>query len=338
MQRCLTRLCKLVVICCLPAGCDGADAKPRFFARSDWQAPLACPRVAELNGLSSVADVSNVSDSTFAVLLSDERRLVVFDAAFRQIRSITFDRDGPRGVLHPVSAVLTDSMLFVADDARASIRFFDRDVRDRGTLRLTFIPRRVRLTGARLVVTPLVAGSSPAHLVFEISNRKVVPLGGSIARYDEVSVNTLANMTSVAAFGDRLVVMHEMVVPFGYVMRGRVPASLATRFSVPVADDLQDRLGRLPGEPLTDQNVTQLAVVAFAAAPDVKTGSVYYVTRTGRRYGSGFQKLLVRLDTLLNAAAVIPIDVSPQHMIYLPARRSLVVVDSDSNWFECKTS
>jgi hypothetical protein len=326
----------ILALCSIASACGGADARPRFFNRSDWQSPVACTRLRELGGLSAVADLNIVSDSTFVVLLGDERKLLRFDAALRQVDSVVFDKDGPRGVLRPVSIVMTDSMLFLSDDARSSIRFFRPGGTDAGTLRLSFIPRRVRMTAGRLIVTPLVAGGSPAELVFEVRDRRVVALGGPIARYDDVGVNTLANMTSVAAFADRVLVMHEMVVPFGYVIRPSEPASLVRRFSVPVSADLRDRLGRSLSEPLSDRNVGKLAVVAFSAASVPATGSVLYVTRTGDDGRN--RKILVRLDSLLNVETVAPIDVSPHHMIYFPARNSLIVVDADSEWFECKLS
>ena len=327
---------RVLLVCLGVAACDGAAARPRYINRADWQAPRVCTSLA-LGELGEVADITTVSDSSFAVLLGDERKLVVFDARFRQVDSVQFDRDGPRGLLRPVSIAVTDSMLFVADDARSSIRYFTAGGVDRGTLRLQFIPRRVRIAGGRLIVTPLVAGGSPAHLAFEIRGRQAAPLGGGIARYDDVGINTLANMTSVAAFADRVVIMHEMVVPFGYVMRPGQSPDLAQRFAVPVPADLKDGLGRVPREPLNDRNVNRLAVVAFAAAGVPATRSVYYVTRTDASRGR-FQKLLVRLDSLFNVAAVFPIRVNPHHMTYLPARSSLIVVDADSDWHECRVS
>ena len=327
----------LLAISIIVSACGGADASPRFIARSEWHAPLKCVGIPQLSGLSAVADVNTMGDSAFLVLLGDERKLVMYDAGFRQIGSLQFDKDGPRGVLRAVSAVVTDTMVFIADDARSSIRYFTRGGADAGTARLTFIPRRLRMSAGELVVTPLVAGSSPAHLAFVMRARRAVPLGGRIARYDEVGVHTLANMTSVAAFDDRVLVMHEMVVPFGYVMRPRSGADSTRRFSVPVPADVEERLGRAPRDPLTERNVQQLAVVAFTAAPVHASGAAYYVTRTSVARGR-YQKLLVRLDSLLNVEAVFPIAVSPQHMVFIPARGSVIVVDSESDWYECKVS
>jgi hypothetical protein len=251
---------------------------------------------------------------------------------------MSFDKDGPRGVLHPVSAVVTDTMTFVADDARSLLRLFTPDGRAAATVRLPFIPRRLRLSGSQLVITPLVAGGTPAQLAFRLRGSEPLPLGGAIARYDDVGINTLANMTSIAAFDDRVVVMHEMVVPFGYVLPTRSGSSLVQRFSVPLAAEARSRLSEVPREPLTERNVNQLAVVAFAATADRASGSTFFVTRTGDGKRSPFQKLLVRLDSALNVAAVIPIAVNPHHVLYLPARESILVVDSDSEWFECKVS
>jgi hypothetical protein len=92
----------------------------------------------------------------------------------------------------------------------------------------------------------------------------------------------------------------------------------------------------MPKEPLTDRNVNQLAVVAFAAAAAPATRSVYYVTRTDGAVRGSYQKLVVRLDSLLHVADVVPIDVHPQHMAYLGSRNALIVANADSEWFECR--
>lgn len=322
----------------LPAACDGAAARPRFIATSQWLPALECPSLPMLDGMSSVTDVTTTSDSTFAVLLGDERTLLMVGSDYQRLDSLRFDKAGPRGVMHPASVAVTDSMIFLADDARSVIRFFSRTGDDAGTLRLPFIPRRLRMMGTALVVTPLVAGGSPAHLAFEVRGRTARPLGGTIARYDDIGLNTLANMTAVAAFEDRVLVLHEMVVPFGYVMRPGQPANVARPFPVPVPAEQRSRLGRVPKDPISDRNVNDLTVVAFAAAPVAATGSVYYVTRADGGRTRRHQKLLVRLDSLLNVAEVRPINVDPHHMAYLPERGALVVVNADSEWFECKGS
>jgi hypothetical protein len=324
----------LLITAC--AACGNATSAPRVMPASAWRAPLQCTRLAALHDVGAVSDLVAVSDTSVAALYADDRRLVVYDARLRTIRSLQFDKDGPRGVLRPVSAAIADSMIFVADDARSLIRRFDPLGNGRGTIRLPFIPRRLRLSGSTLLVTPLIAGGSPAQLLFRVDGTKVRALPAPIARYDDINVNTLANLTSIAAFPDRVVVLHELVVPFGYVMGTTTTTGFVRRFGVPVPAAERRSLGKLPSSPVSEQNANELAVIAFAAAPDMATSSVYYVTRTGNGRDRKYRKLLVHMDSALNVKRVFPIDVHPHHLAYLAGRGSVIAVDARDQWSECR--
>jgi hypothetical protein len=329
-----TRL-RTVYLMMIPLACSDVSDQPQYFADSDSQQLVQCQPIASLGDSLGVTDLTTVSDTTVAALFADERRLVIYDSAFQPIYVLRFDNDGPRGVLHPASVAVTDSLIYIADDARLQIRYFDRDGADRGTLRLTFIPRRLRMSAGQLVVAPLVAGNSPAHLLFGVRDQEVVPLGAPIARYEDVGVNTLANMASVAAFPGRFVVMHEMVVPFGYVIRFDGRAISGRRVPLPVPAAERARLDRLPQERLSEKNVNELAVVAFVAAEAPATGGTFYVTRTGNGKDRPFRKIVVELDSLMQFQRAFTISANPHHMAYLSSRNSLITIDADSEWYEC---
>ncbi len=316
--------------------CGNAEAPLRFVHPSGLEPALPCTTLPNFANTGVVADLINVDDTSFAAVYPDERRLTVYNASFRAVRSFEFDPDGPRGVRRPVSAAITDTAVYVADDARSLIRRFDLAGNDRGTVRLPFIPRRVRLSSNQLLVTPLVAGGSPAELVFRIEHNRARPLGAPIARYDDINLNTLANMTSIAAFPDRVVVMHEMVVPFGYVINTAGEPALTRRFTVPVAATERDRLERLPRGAVSEKNVNELVIVAFAAAADPGSGAAYYVTRSGDGQRRPYQKLVIELDSLLEPVRAFSIDAQPHQLAYLAARHSLISVDANSQWSECR--
>ncbi len=289
-----------------------------------------------LNDSSDVTDLVPIGDTAFAALFADERTVVTYDRSRNVRHTLRYTIAGPRGVRRGVSAAVSDTILYVADEADALIKKFDRQGRDLGTVPVPFIPRRLRLSGHRLLITPLVAGSRPAQLLFELKDGRVQSLGGRIAQYEDIGINTLANMASLATFPTRAVLLHELVVPFGYVFdlsRGR---ELRTRFAVPLSDAVRERVGRLPKPPLTDKNVNELTVVAFVAASSVSAGYTYYVTRIGDGRHVPYRKLLVELDSTMQLRAVHPIDVNPHHMVFVSNPPALVAVDAESNWFECR--
>lgn len=329
-RSCAAWLCVLLAF-----GCHNDD-DVAFFDRSAWQHSIDCAPWGLLNNSSDVTDLIPIGDTAFAALFADALQLVTYDRSHNVRHTLRYDIAGPRGVRRAVSAAVSDSILFVADEIANVIKKFDRQGADRGTIRLQFIPRRLRLAGNRLLVTPLVAGSRPARLLHAVEREKVKALGGRIAQYEDIGINTLANMASLATFPTRAVLLHELVVPFGYVFDLRRQRELQTRFAVPLSDAVRDGISRLPKPPLTDKNVNELTVVAFVAASSVTSGRTYYVTRIGDGRRVPFRKLLVELDSTMQLRAVHPIDVNPHHMVFVNNPPAVIAVDAESNWFECR--
>jgi hypothetical protein len=331
----MIRGCIVIMCAGLLVGCD-ANHDLEFFDKSAWREPVHCIAHQPLNESAVVADVVQVGDSAFAVLFSDDRELITYDRAFSKLHTLSFDAVGPQGVGHAVSAAVSDTMFYIADDANRVVKRFDRLGREQGIISLTFIPRRVRTSGERLLITPLVAGANPAHLLFTFEADKLRPLGAPIAQYDDIGINTMANMASLATFPKKAVLLHEMVVPFGYVVDFDRHRALTHRFAVPLSAIVRDRVGRLPKPPITEKNVNELTVVTFAAAANVAEGKTYYVTRIGDGRRLAYLKLLVELDTAMEVRAVYPIDANPHHMVFIDNPPAIVGVDAESNWVECK--
>ncbi|HEY0808771.1 MAG TPA: hypothetical protein VGD49_01370 [Longimicrobiales bacterium] len=324
----------MLLYCATLSGCDVSNDLA-FFKESAWQPALRCvTRPAPMEG-ADISDLIPVGDSAFAAVFPGEREVITYNRAMQPTHRLRMETYGPRGVRNAVSAAVSDTLLFVADDAGNVIRKFDRDGRERGVIQLSFVPRRLRLSGGQLLVTPLVAGAVPSHLLFAVNGDKAETLGAPIAPYQDIGVNTLANMASLAVFPRRVVLLHEMVVPFGYVFDGS-RRNQFNRFAVPLADDVRERVRRLPKEPITEKNVNELTVVAFAAAASLDDGHTYYVTRIGDGHRQSYRKLLVELDSKMQLHAVYPMNVHPHHMVFLSHPRAIVVVDAASNWFECR--
>jgi hypothetical protein len=316
--------------------CNRADATAESFTTAVYESSLQCPGIPSLREYFDVADLFAVSDTTFGIVQTAGRRVVVFDSSFRAVKEWVFETDGPRGVTQPVSAAVSDTLLIVADEARAAIRMFTIKGDDAGTHQLSFSPRKVRVSGKEVFVAPNIIGVTPDQLLFRMSGGKPQKTGAEIARYEDPALNLLANMTSIAAFSDRIVVMHEMVVPFGYVVRNGTSEDSVRRFSIPIPRDVHARLDRLPAPPITEKNVNDLGIVAFTATANPKTGETWYIARSGNGRREPYRKLLVGLDSAQALAHVIPINVNPHQMAYLPSRNSMIVVDSSDEWFECK--
>lgn len=328
MKNCLPVVCMFAL-----AACSDSQPQPKFLAEEDVGNTVQCAALPSSGD--AVADLFAVDDSLVAALFGEARVLRFYGPQLTAVHTLRFDADGARGVRHPVSAAVSDSLVHVADDARSVIRTFDWQGADLGTVQLTFIPRRVRSADGEVVVSPLVAGTMPGQLLFLLRGQRVVPLAAPIARYEDMGLNTLANMAAITAFPHRFVVMHEHVVPFGYAVRTTGEVASIERIALPIPAAERDRLYDLPRERITEKNVNDLAIVAFAATEHRASGRSFYVTRTGDGKRRPYRKIVVQLDSLMHVERAFHIDANPHHLAYLHDRRALIAVDAEDRWFEC---
>lgn len=329
MKNCFS----LVGLLLAQAACGDTKSEPQFFAEAEVGSAVHCTALPSSGDV--VSDLFSVDDSLVAALFGEERVLRIYGPQLTAVHTLRFDADGARGVRHPVSAAVSDSLVHVADDARGVIRTFDWQGADRGTVQLSFLPRRVRSAGTEVVVSPLVAGTMPGHLLFVLRGHRAVPLATPIARYEDIGLNTLANMAAITAFPHRFVVMHEHVVPFGYTIRTAGEVASIERIAVPIPAAERDRLYDLPRERITEKNVNDLAIIAFAATEHRASGRTFYVTRTGDGKRRPYRKVVVELDSLLQLQRAFYIDANPHHLAYLHNRQALIAVDADDRWFAC---
>lgn len=320
------------------AGCGAAAESPVFFLAEASNAGAQCIVSTDIRGRGSVADVVESGDSTIAVLYGQEREIVTYDAGFEAVEVIRFDRDGPRGIREPASVAVTSGGYIVADQGARLVKYFDSSGQDRGVVELDFVPYRVRAAGDNIVITPMVIAGNPANLAMTIRAHKAIPLPIPIARYEDGAVAAFANLASVATFPNgRAVVMHELVVPYGYSVELTLAQDSVKRFPVPLPVLVRDRVERLPDGPISDSNIGELLAVALTATPNVRTGGIFVLTRSGKRMADGgWEKMVVELDSTFAYRRSFSAPGRPLHMVHFAARSSILLVDDEDVWYECK--
>lgn len=319
--------------------CGAAAESPVFFAADESVAAPQCTAAPSMRPDGSmVADVVESGDSAVAVLYGHEREIVKYNTALAATDVLRFDRDGPRGVKEPVSLAVTSDGYVIADQGSRVIKYFDGSGKDRGVVDLDFVPYRVRAAGKNVMITPMVIAGNPTSLALMIRSGSVVALPVPTARYEDGAVAAFANLASIAAFPNgRAVVMHELVVPYGYSIAPPSKQDSVQRFPVPLPVLVRDRVERLPTDPISDSNIGELLAVALTATPNVKTGGIFVLTRSGRRLADGgWEKIVVELDSTFAYRRSFRAPGRPLHMVHFAARSSILLIDDEDVWYECK--
>ncbi|HEX7049693.1 MAG TPA: hypothetical protein VF188_05725 [Longimicrobiales bacterium] len=322
------------------AACAASDA-PRarlvadFVARSE---PVRCVPAAGLTARGvTVGDVVTLSDTSFLVLYPTEREVVVYGADLMPRRVVRFAAAGPVGVRDPASAALVgDTLVYIADRGRQALRLLSVAGEDRGTIDLRFSPQRVRAVAGAVLVMPMVVARQPRHLVYRMEGTAATPLDVPIADIGDPVIGVLANAAGIAVYPDgRIVVAHEMVVPYAY--RLRLGSGGVERVALPLPDGIRESLEHLPPPPLTDERIRELPVVALSLAADAETGDLVYLTRSGRRLEDHMEKAIVRADAEFRYVRSYLLDVNAIRFAYLGSRDLSIVVDEVDQWYQCPT-
>jgi len=323
----------------LLVACAASDAGEPVWIDDFVEQSLAveCEPVPSLTAReSTVTDVATLSDSTFLVLYGRDREVVLVGPDLEPRRVVAFAEDGPTGVRRPSSATLVGDTVYVADQTRSMLKRLGLDGSDRGSVSLSFPPQQVRSLGGAVLVTPMVMGRHPDHLVYRIVEGDAVPLSVRTVPYGDLVVNLLANMAGVAAYPDgRVVVTHTYVIPFAYELRLGEPGPVR-RVPVPLPREVGATLGRSPAGTAEQVRSEDLPVAVIAAAADARSGDLVVLARSGRIRPDGvFEKAVIRLDSELEYRRSYVLDVNAIRMAYLAARQIAVVVDEVDQWHAC---
>jgi hypothetical protein len=326
----------MILAACAAGGTD----QPVFVADFvDRAAPVHCTLLPTLSERqSAVATAVTASDTSALILYSQDRELVVVGADLEPRFRLRFEADGPTGVLGPTGAALVgDSLFYIADQKRQQLKAFGLDGRERGTIPLDFSPQALQSAGGQLLISPMVIVSHPLWLLYTLEGDRVRNFPLPIAQYADPMVNYLANLASVAAYPDgRVVLTHAMVIPFASTFTLDAPDSVR-RLPLPLPDGVRDRYGYLPGSRATEDELAKLLIATIATAPDLRTGDLLYLTKTGRKRGEQSEKALIRVDSELRHRRSYLLDVNAMHLAYLAGSGTSLVANEEDQWYQCPT-
>ncbi|MBI4409692.1 MAG: hypothetical protein HY561_08300 [Gemmatimonadetes bacterium] len=328
----------LPVAACGAAGAPAPDFIADFVSRSN---PVTCVPVPGTNPGRAVSEMSSVDDTSFLVLYADAAEVAWHGPDLRVRWAVPLPSSGAGRIIQPQSAALAgDSLVYVADRGRLNLRAFDLAGNERGTIELGFPPQRVRVRGRELLVTPVVFGRNPPHLLYTLAagtTAAPAPLPVPVAHYADFAIKGLANLTVLETFHDgRAIVAHQFLFPHAYLFSWG-DAAVPRRVPLPLPDGVRADVDFVPEMPVTDAVLERMVTPVIASAVDHRTGDFLYITRSGRRVRDFLEKAIVRLDRQLRYRRSYLLNVNAIHHAYLPGRAVSIVVDDLNRWYECLT-
>lgn len=301
---------------------DGLPSKPL----------LNCDSVGLLAGGIPVRELTTMRDSRLLVIPDVGREVQLLNGRLDMEWSFEFDRDGPKGVTIPTSAVLIDSVLYVIDRQIPRIRRFTLGGAVLSDIELDFIPLRLADVAGTLVVIPAVIGRYPPSLLYIMQgdtavSQHVVPFDDANA-----SIKMLGNVVAPAVLNDRLLMVHQFLTPRAYLWS----AGSGTRtLQPPVAREFKGSIGYLPPIPLDESAMEPVLAVALAAAALPASEQFAVLVRSGGKIGERFEKAIVFTDAELNYTDAVRLPMNAGHLAVLHDSDRLVLVDEEGQWHTC---
>lgn len=331
----------VVITACTGAGEDPAPEVRTIERLRERSGAVSCERLETFpeNG-SVVEDLVAASDSTFLVLLPLEREVRLYDHALRPVFGLRFEESGPLGVRTPRSAtVVDDTLVYITDLGGRRVRILSRSGKDRGTIRTTFSPDRIRSgpVGIFLTAFPL-GGGRGADLVHVLDGTGTRPIGLPILPHDDLRIEGLGNILVLTVLpGGEVVAAHRILNSRAAIFRAAPGGTFdAVVTTVPVARPERDRLGEVPSDLFEREDVRDLATPVMAASEDRASGEYLYLTRTGGTLpGGGTEKAIVRSRPDLSYVGSSVLDVNAQDFVYLSRTRTALVIDDEAMWHRC---
>jgi hypothetical protein len=249
--------------------------------------------------------------------------------------AVTYDREGPLGILDPQDvALFQDTLLAFADRPARRIRLIHRSGRDAGAIDLSFPPERVASWRDGLLIAATVLTRSQASILHYWSPATgVVALGVSPSDVRDPRMRALANLTLLLPLEhDAAVSVHQFIVSRAVHIdsEGRLD-----ELSVPVLRGLADRIGRTPLPPYTEDELAEVATPALDALALPGGTGLWVLTRTGSVRGGFAEKAILRLGPDLKAQAGLRLPVNAGHLAPGSGPGLVVVVTDRDEWHEC---
>jgi hypothetical protein len=324
----------LAAFACAPDGPD-PDFVEDFVGRSPT---LACADAGLQNPPAGVVRVRALTDSLLGVIAMDEGAIILLDSTLRERLRITFDEEGPGSLHEPTDLLLHgDSLLVVAEQGRARLRFFGLDGRETGALPLGFLPYRLAPYGQGWLVSAQVLSPGQADRLYVVSEGGAEPLGVLPVHMADWQLKGFANMTVIEPLGaGRFVQAHQMFHPLATVFDSPAPGGEPGReVALPLPDGVRAVVGIVPQRPFTDAALMGSLAPVLDAASDTTTGTFLFTTRTGRSLRGFSEKALVRTDRDLRLVDSFLFEENVAPFALLPGGDAVLVVAEDERWFRC---
>jgi hypothetical protein len=274
--------------------------------------------------------IAATGDTALAALFSDANTLMLFDTAFNVLRQLQFSREGPAGVLDAHAFAIIGDSIFIADAKGERIIVFDWHGKAHRTVRTDFAPLQIARHNDDVIVSAAVVGRFPGTLLFDIRGEKVSRRDVPVVDFPDLTTKALGNRVKLLIVGRNLVVLHQFFTPRALLIGNGSYSELR----VPLPSAARKAVGYVPPLPLNDEALRPALVVANDAV--VAKGEVLMLVRSGRSRGSGFEKAIMRTDSVLNFRAAYRLPVAGGLLAALSRNGTIVVVDEEDRWHTCK--
>lgn len=330
----------LIPVLAVATGCQ--DREPslvfieHFVERST--AVRCVPTAPTGGGQRHVGLLRTINDSLLLALYPHEREVAIYGYDLQPRHIVAYAKDGPRGVLAPEDVILVDdTLLYFADMPRRQLRIISLSGVDVGSVHADVAPRTLAHDGEVVFVVPMIMGPDHFDLLYVLQDvGDLTPVGVPILRVDSWQMETLANMTVATTFHNRIVVTHQFLRPVAYTFT-HGSAFDWERSTIPLPDGVENDVGWVPEPPFVEEELMRILAPVLAAAPDLRTGDLLYLTRSGRSNGRYQEKAIVRADSDLRYLSSYILDVNAGHLAYWSDSAAAIVVDEDDEWYSCPT-
>ena len=300
----------------------------------DRSTALECERV-ELAGSPAVTELRGATDSSFTVLDEPGRQVLEYDHDLNPLLRVAYPPSGPGSAEGAVSAVvLGDSAVAVAGRAGLRLVVTRRDGELIRSASMDFIPHSLEATpDGDLLITPMPVGDKPPTLLQRFDGDAFHSMPVPPRSYDDMMIRALGNaaLVEVMPEGDAVLV-HQYLAPRAFRIDGQGNVAGA---SLPVPDLAAPTASFVPTAPITEAQMPRMMVPAMAMSVDPFRSEIYILTRSGRMIDGRPERAMLRLDRELGFLAAFTLNVAAGAMVFLPHRRTALVVDEEDGFHAC---
>lgn len=313
---------------------DGAPAPAVIVGFLDRTRAVDCERV-ELTVGPAVTELRMGTDTTFLVLDDPGRQVLEFDHDLRLLWHADYPASGPASAEAAVSAALLgDTAVAIAGRAGLRLVVIGRDGELIRSSAMDFIPNSIEATpDGAVLVTPMALGDKPPTLLQRFDGGEFRSVDVRPRPYDDMMIRALGNAALVEVLPDGgALLVHQYLAPRAFHVG---PDGAVSDVAMPVPDATAASASFIPTAPITEDQMPRLMIPAMAMSVDPLRSEVYVLTRSGRTVDGRPERALLRLDDRLNFLDAFTLNVPAGAMVYLPHRRTALVVDEEDAFHAC---